>query len=870
MDASFLASVRAAMGSVQKPSAYDTVYKDECAFSFDTPFSRGGLFLNLSTLCGVGSDFLSLDHRRTGNTIYLHQRFTKTLVPKPKEGEDDKKDEPTQMAIGIDGGFDVDDAGKYEVNESYELVVYNGADDSKRTTPYPNDDLPFIVTDAIEAIKTHAGFHEQTETAVWREEFKESKYARTLEQLPATNATKISPDSSKWVCAESGATENLWLNLGDGHIGSGRQHWDGSGGNGAALRHYKQMKEQGKEFPMVVKLGTITPTGADVYSYAGDEDDMVTDPLLSEHLAHWGINVMQMQKTEKSMAELQIDLNKGFEFDKITEAGKELISVFGARRVGLNNMGNTCYVNSVLQVLKEIPLVNEKYGAQVAEGIFNSLPATSDPVTDFPSQFSKVMTALTTERYVEQPDNSDPKKDPEPNAVAPRMFKQLIGKGHGEFSTGRQQDAVEYFQHLLEVMTSAEHAAGNRLGGDLKSISEFEFEVEERIECDVSGKVRYKTSRENVLPLGVPVELATNAVEIAERELKRQKMGDGEKNEKEDAEKSRPVVPFEACLSQFSADEKLTDYLSSATGKKGPAMKRTRFKTTPNVLAVQVRRYYVAQDWTPKKLDVLVPMPDTIDLEGFRGVGLAEGEVELPEEAPSSASGGDTTATATPATPAAPLEPDPTIVAQLVSMGFSEDGSKRAAVATQNVSADVAMEWVFAHMEDSDFNDPFVAGATENTAEATTAITATAMDTASNTPNPESAAMLSSMGFSDAHASAALKRSNGDVERAADWLFSHSDDLDKAVAEAEAELAGEGPGGAGAGASSSSSPCVDGKGHYSLFGVISHMGGNTGCGHYVAHVLIDGEWLIFNDAKVAKSQSPPKDVGYLYFYRRVV
>ena len=40
--------------------------------------------------------------------------------------------------------------------------------------------------------------------------------------------------------------------------------------------------------------------------------------------------------------------------------------------------------------------------------------------------------------------------------------------------------------------------AGNRLGGDLKSISEFEFEVEERIECDVSGKVRYKTSRENL------------------------------------------------------------------------------------------------------------------------------------------------------------------------------------------------------------------------------------------------------------------------------------------------------------------------------------------------------------------------------------
>ena len=44
-----------------------------------------------------------------------------------------------------------------------------------------------------------------------------------------------------------------------------------------------------------MKLGTITPHGADVYSYAADEDDMVTDPLLAEHLSHWGINMVQVR-----------------------------------------------------------------------------------------------------------------------------------------------------------------------------------------------------------------------------------------------------------------------------------------------------------------------------------------------------------------------------------------------------------------------------------------------------------------------------------------------------------------------------------------------------------------------------------------------
>lgn len=69
------------------------------------------------------------------------------------------------------------------------------------------------------------------------------------------------------------------------------QNWDGSGGNGAALRHFEATV---RRYPLVVKLGTITPHSADVYSYAPDEEDMVTDPLLAQHLAHWGIDIMKV------------------------------------------------------------------------------------------------------------------------------------------------------------------------------------------------------------------------------------------------------------------------------------------------------------------------------------------------------------------------------------------------------------------------------------------------------------------------------------------------------------------------------------------------------------------------------------------------
>lgn len=119
------------------------------------------------------------------------------------------------------------------------------------------------------------------------------------------------------------------------------QHWDGTGGNGSALRHFEQT---GKKYPLVVKLGTITPAGADVYSYAEDENDMVEDPLLGEHLAHWGINMLQMEKTEKTMAELQVEKNMEYEFDKITEAGADLKPVSGKGWVPLLGCSLICNI----------------------------------------------------------------------------------------------------------------------------------------------------------------------------------------------------------------------------------------------------------------------------------------------------------------------------------------------------------------------------------------------------------------------------------------------------------------------------------------------------------------------------------------------
>lgn len=110
---------------------------------------------------------------------------------------------------------------------------------------------------------------------------------------------------------------------------------------------------------------------------------------------------------------------------------------------------------------------------------------------------------------------------------------------------------------------------------------------------------------------------------------------------------------------------------------------------------------------------------------------------------------------------------------------------------------------------------------------------------------------------------AALKATSGAPDRAADWLFSHMDDLHSAIAALDAPSSGDG--------SSKSKPKIvadDGDGNYQLCGIISHIGKNTGSGHYVCHLKKDGKWVIFNDEKVALSSKPPFPHAYLYLYQR--
>lgn len=343
------------------------------------------------------------------------------------------------MAIGLEGGLQDDvNRKKYSYEDVYSIVVFP----SQVKIPFPSDGIPSIVNDSVNAIISSESafkkFEKEQLTGTWDGEMKEvSIYALELQQLE--NGKKIPPTG--WKCEQCDLTSNLWLNLTDGSILCGRKYFDGTGGNEHAAQHFRTVN-----YPLAVKLGTITADGkADVYSYA--ENDMVVDPFLQKHLLHFGINIGEMEKTEKSMIEMEIELNQRVgEWALIQESSANLQPVAGPGLTGMSNLGNSCYLNSVMQVIFTIQDFNRRYVERSNE-IFANSPA--DPVNDFNVQMAKLGAGLWSGKYSSIGEDS---LDTGASGIKPTMFKNLIGKGHPDFSTKQQQDAQEFLLHLLNVI----------------------------------------------------------------------------------------------------------------------------------------------------------------------------------------------------------------------------------------------------------------------------------------------------------------------------------------------------------------------------------------------------------------------------------
>ncbi|KAK6154301.1 hypothetical protein DH2020_008549 [Rehmannia glutinosa] len=703
--------LRSNLSRVRIPEPTNRIYKEECCISFDTPKSEGGLFVDMSSFLAFGKEFVGWNYEKTGNPVYLHIKETQKLVSE----EDRPSKKPTLLAIGVDGGFDNKDP-VYE--QSYEIVILPDF----VTLPFPSVELPEKVRLAVDAVIMNVGAEKKEQVAAWTADTKLiSKHAVELKQLD----NGVIMDQSSVV----------------------EKNWDGSGGNDHAVNHYNVTK-----YPLAVKLGTITADleAADVYSY--DEDASVVDPLLAHHLQHFGIDFSSLQKTEMTTAERELDHNTNFDWNRIQESGEEVEPLFWTG----------CYLAATMQVVFSTrgfcsriypysDFLSRYYLDQSLKVAFESAPA--DPTVDLNTQLTKLAHGLLSGKYSFPAAKKDDTEDAaqatltaineilialsfllhcfnelhsgslilsvltafnfqKQEGIPPRMFKSVIAAKHPEFSTMRQQDALEFFLHLIDQVERVN--MGNPLFDPSRS---FKFGIEERLQCP-SGKVAYNKRHDYILSLNIPLHKATN---------------------KSLPKKLFAPVPLMDCLECFSAPEELHDFYSTALNAKTTAVKTAGLTSFPDYLVLHMRKFVLEEGWVPKSLVyVYVDVPDTIDISNMRSKGLQSWEELLPDGAEEDA------------------EPNANedIVNQLVSMGFQYLQCRKAAISTSNAGVEEAMNWLLNHMDDPDIDEPITKAQK----------TAPYID-------PSKVDTLISFGFEEEIARKALQASGGDIEKATEWIF---------------------------------------------------------------------------------------------------
>ncbi|XP_054646005.1 ubiquitin carboxyl-terminal hydrolase 13 isoform X6 [Dunckerocampus dactyliophorus] len=810
------------MPTVRVPKTGDRVFKSECAFSFDSPESEGGLYVCMNTFLGFGREHVERHYRKTGQSVYMHlKRHVKEKATGAAGGATPRRrDGKVFLDLELNRDFNGED---YEYEDEAKLVIFP----DHFEIPLPNiEELPALVTIACDAVLNAPSAYKKQEPESWEEEIQVSRHARSLRQLD--NGVRIPP--SGWKCQKCEMRDNLWLNLTDGAVLCGKWFFDGSGGNGHALDHYKETSH-----PLAVKLDTITPDGADVYSF--EEEEAVLDPHVSEHLSHFGIDMLQMQKrTENGHRTDNNARPRVSEWEVIQESGMKLKAVYGSGYTGIKNLGNSCYLSTVMQVLFSIP--------------------------DF-QRMAKLGHGLLSGQYSKPPMKCELIEQHQQKGISPRMLKALVSRGHPEFSSNRQQDAHEFFLHMINLVERNSTSSENPSDA-------FRFLVEERVQCCQTRRVRYSQRVDYCIQLPAPIEAATNREELLAYEAKRR---EAEENMRAPPEPVRARIPFTACLQAFTEPENVPDFWSSALQAKSAGVKTSRFASFPEYLVVQIKKFTFGVDWVPKKLDLAIDVPDFLDLSRLRATGLQAGEEELPDLMPPVVLPEDTRDNSMSSLDSPEI--DEAAVMQLAEMGFPLEACRKAVYYTGNMGPEMAFNWIIAHMEEPDFAEPLHLPSTLDPGPSTSDAPAP-LD---NSPPEESIAILTSMGFPRTRSVRALKATNNNLERALDWIFTHpeEDESDALSNMADTEPNDNAFSNADSHTDSTLSPdrdasgprVKDGPGRYELFAVISHMGASTMCGHYVCHIKKEGRWVIYNDHKVCLSERPPRDLGYIYFYHRL-
>lgn len=617
-------------------TAADKVYKDDCMYSFDNPVNNdNGLDVCMScfqAFARAPQKNYTLEHySEKRHPLYVN--ITKTLKPESerKRAQEDEDERHVKVA-------------KLEIPEQKESDIYdvsNAIYVAPLDESWPIEESPETAQLLAQQILDANSADKNDEIKAWEQQVFPCEHSVDIQTVKA--------EADLFQCALCDLKENLWICLTCGTVGCGREQFGSNlRGNSHALSHYEATGHS-----VAVKLGSLSAEDADNCDcYCYQCNDEVKVPELTNLLLEFGVDLKSAVKTEKNLIELNLDRNMNWQFNLEGADGEILAPIFGPGLTGLQNLGNSCYLNSVIQALFSFP----SYKSLFKDLHFDK--SIKDPAEDLTSQMIKIYDGLVSGRY------SKPnvlKGDDYQLGVRPSSFKTLIGTEHPEFKTNKQQDANEFLLYLLDKLDKEFGLALNK---------EFKFLMGNKVVCSQchSGTL----SNELVDNVSVPI-----SEEII--------------GEDADGKKVYQEVKLQDSFAQLTSMEEIDHYKCDSCGNTTTSLKSTGFKSYPQNLIVNVQRIKL-ENWVPVKIEVPVEIPESIDLGPFSSPVFTEGESEVsPKESTASVS----------------FAPNQEAMSMLLSMGFPEVRCVKGLYNTGNENTEDAMNWVLAHMDDPDIDLEF-------------------------------------------------------------------------------------------------------------------------------------------------------------------
>ncbi|CDR43782.1 CYFA0S12e04280g1_1 [Cyberlindnera fabianii] len=582
--------------------------KDQCFYCYRTLLSPSGLLISPSSRRAYCDDHVHLHIQKyPSDTTYV--RLEKT--ERTKDEELSRPDKMIKLEIKEEKESD-----KYDLVTT-PIVITNGS--ISQFEPSPED------TEAMKAIADAQSAAQKDDVKAWTQEYTPCEHTIEFKQSPIANVQLKH-------CAQCELDQNLWICLTCGQIGCGRAQFGGVPGNTHALAHYKDVGH-----PIAVKLGSLSKDVMDVYCYQCDEE--ITMPGVAGLLKTFGIDLDHFEKTEKSLVELELEQNLKWEFNMLNDEGEELPTVFGKELTGLKNLGNSCYLASVMQTLFSLP----EYQQRFAQQSFSDL----DETNDVRFQLVKMAKGLTSG------ESSIAGKDGYQTGVVPTSFKRQISEGHEEFSSMRQQDAFEFWNHVLDKVDS--------IDPELNDI--FRFVTVDKFKFP-NNEVTLKRQLNENMTLQVDIEL-DHVDDKGTKHYKRQEF-------------------LESLIQYFTPEE--IDWEGGIKVEKS-----TIIQSYPKYLITAIQRIQL-ENWIPVKTDVPLSLPESFNISDFQIQELLEdGEVERKSDTED-----DT------------FKPNEDALTQLMAMGFTELRATKALHGTNNGSVEEAMEWLMPRLDDPTLDDPVV------------------------------------------------------------------------------------------------------------------------------------------------------------------